>query len=64
VPIGIGRRQFVASLGAGGVTARLFARRGQKAAMPVIGFLHGALSDGYQPMVTLFRQGLKGNRRC
>jgi putative tryptophan/tyrosine transport system substrate-binding protein len=27
--------------------------------MPVIGFLHGASSDGYEPMVTSFRQGLK-----
>jgi len=27
--------------------------------MPVIGFLHGASSEGYEPMVTSFRQGLK-----
>jgi putative tryptophan/tyrosine transport system substrate-binding protein len=27
--------------------------------MPVVGFLHGASSDGYEPMATSFRQGLK-----
>jgi len=27
--------------------------------MPVIGFLHGASPEGYAPMVTAFRQGLK-----
>jgi putative tryptophan/tyrosine transport system substrate-binding protein len=27
--------------------------------MPVIGFLHGASFEGYKPMVTSFRQGLK-----
>jgi putative tryptophan/tyrosine transport system substrate-binding protein len=35
------------------------ATRGQQAAMPVVGFLHGASSDGYEPMATSFRQGLK-----
>jgi putative ABC transport system substrate-binding protein len=33
--------------------------RGQQAAIPVIGFLHGASFEGYKPMVTSFRQGLK-----
>jgi putative ABC transport system substrate-binding protein len=47
----------VALLG-GGVAAWPLATRGQSA-MPVIGFLHGASSEGYEPMVASFRQGLK-----
>ena len=35
------------------------ATRGQQAAMPVLGFLHGASPDGYEPMATSFRQGLQ-----
>jgi putative ABC transport system substrate-binding protein len=58
VPVGIGRRQLVALLG-GGVVAWPLATRGQQAPMPVVGFLHGASSDGYKPMATGFRQGLK-----
>jgi putative tryptophan/tyrosine transport system substrate-binding protein len=48
----------VALLG-GGVAAWPWATRGQQAAMPVIGFLHGASSEEYKPMVTSFGQGLK-----
>jgi putative ABC transport system substrate-binding protein len=58
MPVGIGRRQFVALLG-GGVATWPLATRGQQAAVPVIGFLHGASFEGYKPMVTSFRQGLK-----
>jgi putative tryptophan/tyrosine transport system substrate-binding protein len=58
VPVGIERRRFVALLG-GGVAAWPLATRGQQAATPVIGFLHGASPDGYEPMATSFRQGLK-----
>ena len=56
--VGIGRRQFMALLG-GGMAARPLATRGQQAATPVVGFLHGASSDGYEPMAASFRQGLK-----
>src|SRR5260221_1234922 len=33
--------------------------RAQQPTMPVVGFLHGASPEGYAPMVTAFRQGLK-----
>ena len=52
------RREFITLIG-GGVAAWPLATRGQQAAKPVVGFLHGASSGGYEPMATSFRQGLK-----
>jgi putative tryptophan/tyrosine transport system substrate-binding protein len=52
------RRHFITLIGGAAAVWPLVAR-GQQAAIPVIGFLHGASFEGYKPMVTSFRQGLK-----
>jgi putative ABC transport system substrate-binding protein len=55
------RREFITLVGGGGLllAAKVRRARAQQPAMPVIGFLHGASPEGYAPMMTAFRQGLK-----
>jgi putative ABC transport system substrate-binding protein len=52
------RRDFVILLG-GAAVAWPTSTRAQKPGPPIIGFLNGSSFDGYAPMVTAFREGLK-----
>jgi hypothetical protein len=53
----IGRRKFLATLG--GAAAWPMAARAQQAAVPVIGFLSGALPGPYAPFAAAYHRGLK-----
>jgi putative tryptophan/tyrosine transport system substrate-binding protein len=55
--IHVQRRAFVGALG--GAAALPLVARAQQPTMPVVGFLNSTSSDGYEPMVAAFRQGLK-----
>src|SRR5262249_18203889 len=54
----IGRRELLAALG-GTAAAWPLAARAQQAAMPVIGHLHSASANAFEPLVAAFRNGLK-----
>ena len=54
------RREFIALLGGGGLllAVKVKRARGQKPAMPVVGFLRSTAAAGSEPLVRAFRQGL------
>ena len=52
------RREFIKLIASGAATWPMVARA-QQPAIPVVGFLGAASSDGYAPYVTAFHQGLK-----